>query len=135
MEIVFEIKENVENILNECKSSNYWNYSEGVNGKVFILEDKEFSNSYASCFISQEKQLDFKTAWSSFTYKVYEKDGKTLCRYEGALKGFLQQALMPRLTPKGNIYEVLIYSTEGGWMKFRQYLDKRNWNLYFDIED
>lgn len=131
MEIVFEIKQSLESIINECKTSKYWNYSEGVNGKVFILEDKEFSNSYASCFVAKN-QLDFKTAFSSFTYKVYEKEGRTLCRYEGALKGFLQQSLMPRLTPKGNIYEVLVYSTEGGYMKFRKYLDKRNWNLYFE---
>lgn len=135
MEIVFEIKENLESILKECKTSKYWNYSECMDGKIFCLEDKEFINSYASCHYNVEKkELNFKTAWSSYTYKIYERDGETLCRYEGALKGFLQQSLMPRLTPKGNIYEVLIYSTEGGWQKFRNYLNKRNWNLYFDID-
>lgn len=133
MIISFEIHQTLETILKECKTSKYWSYhaSQIVQGK-FILQDKDFSNSWADC-IAYDNRISITTAWGGYTYHIEQKkDGRTIVSYNGPVKGFLQQSLLPRLTPINNIYEVLVYSTKEGWIKFRNYLDKRGVNLYFE---
>jgi hypothetical protein len=133
MIITFEIKQNLSEIIKDCKTSKYWFYQEASKKGRFNLQDKEFDNSYASCY-QYDNRLSIITAWGNYSYLIEQRQHGTFCTYNGPLKGFLQQSLLPGLTPKGNIYERLVYSTKEGWLKFRELLDKRNWNLYFEIE-
>ena len=128
MIITFEIKQNLQQIIKECHTSKYWSFHKGTKAD-FYLVDRNFTQSAAECYI-KENTLTIKTAWSGYTYIIKQRgDGIVYVTYNGPLKGFMQQSLLPTLTPTEGIYERLVYSTKEGWLRFREYLDKRNWNL------
>ena len=106
MRIVFEIKEKLSDIANEILQSPRWNteITEQISGKtVAIIRDKEY-DSQATAEI-YEHSISIKTAWSKYTYYIYERDGKTWCEYNGAYRGLLEQKLLPTIEPRESLLD------------------------------
>jgi hypothetical protein len=127
MKITFEIVETISEIREYCESNKYWDYemAKSYDGVPYRnkakLVDLEFTDSSTEMTWIGEK-LIFNTAWSGFEYEIEERNGKTYCSYNGAVKGFLKQSLMPPLTPAVNIHDCKCYSSTHGSMFFGDYL-------------
>ncbi len=125
MKILFEIKENIETILQDCKNEKYWDLFPTNEG--FNLMDKYF-DSWTDVHESKN-ELKFTTAFSQHKYTVTAIGKNTWCLYEGPFRGLLQQALMPKLTPKYNLENTLIVSSTHGVITLGNYLKERGLTL------
>lgn len=106
MQIQFEIREQLPDIISEILNSDKWH--------THVIEEKEtlkrisikdpYFDSKASVEIWQN-EIHIRTAWSNYTYRIFEKDGSVWCEYIGAYRGLLEQTLLPRLTPKENFLD------------------------------
>ncbi|MDH6533470.1 hypothetical protein D0T51_00545 [Parabacteroides sp. 52] len=103
MRIQFEIKEKLPDIVTEILCSDKW--------LSLVLEEKEHFKriSIKDPYFESEAlveiwkyEVHIKTAWSNFTYRIYQQGGTVWCEYTGAYRGLLEQKLLPRLTPKEN---------------------------------
>lgn len=84
--------------------------------KRFLIQDTDFNCS--ACVVevrqrygaSSPSEIKIGTSWSDFHYTIYSPSDyngimakiaqeHTLCKYEGAFRGFLEQNLLPVLTP------------------------------------
>lgn len=117
MRIQFEINEKFPDIISEVLHSDKWltlvqEEKRGV--KRVVIKDPYF-DSEATVDI-WENEIHLTTAWSNYTYRIYEKGDSVWCEYIGAYRGLLEQNLLPALTPKENILdsEVLNSSLFGG---------------------
>lgn len=80
-------------------------------GVVIVFEIDDAFNSSASW-----DGKEFRTAWSGFTYTLLKReDGVQTWKYEGALNGFLAQAIMPFCAQED---EICILDVEGSFGKF-----------------
>ena len=62
-----------------------------------------------SDIVDQLSNSDFwATEIQCFTYRIFQRDGKVCCEYEGAFRGLLDQKLLPHLTPVGNILDYVV---------------------------
>jgi hypothetical protein len=127
MKITFEISQSIQDLLEYCQSDKYSDFEmvHDENGVPYRnkarMVDLEFTNSYAE-IIWKEHYMLIYTAWSQFTYEIEERDGKTYCTYNGAVKGFLKQALIPHITPAVDIHDCVCHSSTHGSMSFGDYL-------------
>ena len=127
MKITFEISQSIQDLLEYCQSDKYSDFEMvyDENGVPYRnkarMVDLEFTNSYAE-IIWKEQYMLIYTAWSQFTYEIEERDGKTYCTYNGAVKGFLKQALIPHITPAVDIHDCVCHSSTHGSMSFGDYL-------------
>jgi len=129
MKITFEISQSIADLLEYCQSDKYSDFemAHDENGVPYRnkarMVDLEFTNSYAE-IIWKEGYMLIYTAWSQFTYEIEERDGKTYCTYNGAVKGFLKQALIPHITPAPgiNIHDCMCHSSTHGTLLFEEYL-------------
>ncbi len=106
MRIQFEIKEKLPEIIEEIMHSSRWDtfVKEKIDGRTtVIIRDKEY-DSEATIEI-YEKELDIKTAWSQYTYRIFITQNIVWCEYNGAYRGLLEQALLPTITPKESLLD------------------------------
>lgn len=106
MRIQFEIKEMLSDIVNEVLHSEKWItiLKEDIPGrKLVVIRDPNF-NSEATVEI-YDKELSIKTAWSSYTYRLFVVDRTVWCEYNGAYRGLLEQQLLPTITPKESLLD------------------------------
>lgn len=120
MRIQFEIKENLSDIVNEILKSDKWTtiVKEDIMGrKVVVIRDPNYDSEASIEIYSRE--IDIKTAWSSYTYRLFTLGDNVWCEYNGAYRGLLEQKLLPTITPKESLLdsEVLDSSLYGGEKK------------------
>lgn len=104
MRIQFEIMEKLPDVISEILHSDKWLtlVKEGKHGpRRVIIKDSHF-DSEASIDI-WEHEVHISTAWSNYTYRIYQKGDSVWCEYIGAYRGLLEQNLLPTMTPKENI--------------------------------
>jgi len=127
MKITFEISQSIQDLLEYCQSDKYSDFEmvHDENGVPYRnkarMVDLEFTDSYAE-IIWKENYMLIYTAWSQFTYEIEERDGKTYCTYNGAVKGFLKQSLIPHITPAVCIHDCMCHSSTHGTLLFEDYL-------------
>lgn len=127
MKIQFEVKEMLADIANEVLHSDKWItvVKEEIPGrKLVVIRDPKF-DSEATVEI-YDKELSIKTAWSSYTYRLFVLNDAVWCEYNGAYRGLLEQKLLPTITPKESLLdsEVLDSSLYGHERhKLRQYAE------------
>ena len=138
MKITFEISQTISDLLEYCQTNKYFDFemAKDENNVPYHnkakLVDLDFTNSYAEVIWKNNYMLIY-TAWSQFRYEIFVKNNRTYCTYDGAVKGLLNQNLIPHITPIGDIYECVCHSSTHGWTKLREYLDARDLTLKLNI--
>ena len=127
MRIQFEIKESLINILDQLMHSDFWatEIKEDESGKK-IIKIKDLAYNLEAVAEVMGNEIFIRTALSKYTYRIYEVKGECWCEYVGAYRGFLEQKLLPIITPKENLLEceVLDSSILGGKQKtLREYAE------------
>lgn len=123
----FEIKEKLSEISHEILNSERWVtvVKEDISGrKKVVIRDRNY-DSEASIEIF-DKEITIKTAWSSYTYRLFMMGSNVWCEYNGAYRGLLEQKLLPSITPKESLLdsEVLDSSLYGSEKrKLREYAE------------
>lgn len=92
MRIQFEIKEKLPDIISEILHSDKWltlvrDENHGL--RRVTIKDPYF-DSEASVDI-WEHEIHVTTAWSNYTYRIYQKGNSVWCEYIGAYRGLLEQ--------------------------------------------
>lgn len=127
MRIQFEIKENLSEIVNEILNSERWLtvVKEDISGrKSVVIRDQNYDSE--ALIEIYDREINIKTAWSSYSYRLFVLGDGIWCEYNGAYRGFLEQKLLPTITPKESLLdsEVLdssLYGTEK--RKLREYAE------------
>ena len=138
MKITFEISQTINDLLEYCQTNKYFDFEMAKDENQVPYRNKarlidlNFTDSYAEILWKDNYMLIY-TAWSQYTYKIFIRDNKTYCTYDGAVKGLLKQNLIPHITPTGDIYECICHSSTHGWTKLREYLDARDITLNLNI--
>ncbi len=127
MRIQFEIRERLSDIVDEILHSEKWLtvVKEDIPGKMLVTVRDRHYDSEASVEIYAH-EINIKTAWSSYTYRLFAKGSNVWCEYNGAYRGLLEQNLLPTITPKESLLdsEVLDSSLYGHERKkLRQYAE------------
>ena len=127
MRIQFEIKEHLSEIINEILNSEKWvtAVKEDFSGrKLVVIRDQNYSLEATIEIFTSE--IIIKTAWSSYSYRLFMMGNRVWCEYNGAYRGLLKQKLLPTITPKESLLdsEVLDSSLYGGEKrKLREYAE------------
>lgn len=126
MRIQFEIKESLINILDQLMHSDFWatEIKEDESGKK-IIKIKDLAYNLEAVAEVMGNEIFIKTALSKYTYRIYEVKGSVGVSMWG-LSWFLEQKLLPIITPKENLLEceVLDSSILGGKQKtLREYAE------------
>jgi hypothetical protein len=138
MKITFEISQSINDLLEYCQTNKYYDFEMAKDENEIPYRNKarlidiQFDNSYAE-IIWKDNYMLIYTAWSGFKYEIFKKNNRTYCTYDGAVKGLLNQNLIPHITPIEDIYECVCHSSTHGWTNLRQYLDARGMNLKLNI--
>ncbi len=106
MRIQFEIKEKLTEIIEEIMHSQKWSTSikEEIDGRTtVVIRDMDYG-SEATIEI-YAKEIDIKTAWSKYTYRIFVTNDIAWCEYNGAYRGLLEQVLLPTITPRESLLE------------------------------
>lgn len=127
MRIQFEIKEKLPEIIEEIMHSEKWQTSikEEISGRTTVMiRDQEYGSEAIIEIYAQE--IDIKTAWSKYTYRLFVTNGIVWCEYNGAYRGLLEQVLLPTITPKeslldSEVTESSLYGNER--KKLREYAE------------
>ena len=109
MKIQFTIRESLNDIIDQLSNSDFWaSQIQFLPGKK-IIKIRDLAYDLEAIAEILPKEIVIHTAWSNFTYRIFQSGGKVCCEYEGAFRGLLEQKLLPHLTPVGNLldYEVL----------------------------
>ena len=106
MRIQFEIKEKLPDIISEILHSDKWltlvrDENHGL--RRVTIKDPYFDSQ--ACVDIWEHEIHVTTAWSNYTYRIYQKGNSVWCEYIGAYRGLLEQNLLPTMTPKENILD------------------------------
>lgn len=126
MRIQFEIKEQLSDIIEEILNSEKWSTivkNEIEGRKQVVIRDPSY-NSEASVEIYQ-KEINIRTAWSSYTYRIFMMGDRVWCEYNGAYRGLLEQRLLPTITPKESLLDSEVDSSLYGHEKktLREYAE------------
>ena len=106
MRIQFEIQETLAGILDQLLHSDFWiTEVEEVSSNKKIIRIRDFAYPQEAVAEVTDKEIILHTAWSKYTYRLYEVDGTCWCEYIGAYRGLLEQKLLPILTPKENFLD------------------------------
>lgn len=126
MRIQFEIKESLPEIYENLIHSDQWlaEVTEFPGKKTVSLKDVTYKfEASADVF---DSHIFIKTAWSKYTYRIYNQGEEVWCEYVGAYRGLLEQKLLPKITPKESLLdcEVLDSSLLGNKKKtLREYAE------------
>ena len=106
MRIQFEIKEQLPEIIEELKHSTKWQTSvkEEISGRTTLVIRDQAYGSEAIIEI-YAKEIEIKTAWSKYSYRIFVVNNIVWCEYNGAYRGLLEQVLLPAITPKESLLE------------------------------
>ena len=108
MKIQFVIRERLSDIVDQLSNSDFWATEiQCLPGKK-IIRIKDHAYDLSATAEVLPKEIVIHTAWSNFTYRIFQRDGKVCCEYEGAFRGLLDQKLLPHLTPVGNILDYVV---------------------------
>lgn len=127
MRIQFEIREKLSEVISEILNSERWAtiVKEDISGrKSVVIRDRSY-DSEASIEI-YAREVSIKTAWSSYSYRLFVVGDNVWCEYNGAYRGLLEQQLLPTITPKESLLdsEVLDSSLYGREKrKLREYAE------------
>lgn len=127
MRIQFEIKENLSDIIHEILDSERWItiVKEDISGrKSVVIRDRNYDSEAA--IEIYDREVDIKTAWSRYCYRLFVIGDNVWCEYNGAYRGLLEQQLLPTITPKESLLdsEVLDSSLYGNERKkLREYAE------------
>jgi hypothetical protein len=127
MKITFEISQSIQDLLEYCQTNKYWDFemAEDENNVPYAnkarIVDLHFPSSYADVIWKKNYMLIY-TAWSQFSYEMTVENGKTYCTYNGAVRGFLKQDLIPHITPAVCIHDCMCESSTHGILLFEDYL-------------
>ena len=115
MRIQFEIKESLINILDQLMHSDFWatEIKEDESGKK-IIKIKDLAYNLEAVAEVMGNEIFIRTALSKYTYRIYEVKGECWCEYVGAYRGFLEQKLLPIITPKENLLGIVYQGTVDG---------------------
>ena len=113
MRIQFEIKEKLPDIISEILHSDKWltlvrDENHGL--RRVTIKDPYFDSE--ACVDIWEHEIHVTTAWSNYTYRIYQKGNSVWCEYIGAYRGLLEQNLLPTMTPKENILDSEVFLFE-----------------------
>ncbi len=112
MKILFEIKENLHDILEQLLHSDFWiTEVEDIDDEKRIIKIRDFAYPQEARAEVTPQGICLQTALSKYTYRLFEKDGSCWCEYIGAYRGFLEQKLLPILTPKENLLDQPVSSS------------------------
>ena len=101
MKIQFEIKETLAGILDQLLHSDFWiTEVEEIDDKRKRIKIRDFAYPQEATAEVSENEILLKTAWSKYTYRLYEVNHVCWCEYTGAYRGLLEQKLLPIITPK-----------------------------------
>lgn len=111
MEIIFEIKENLEQIKRNMKSQNpIWDWKEVSANKGRLCDAGTEFPSSAATVTYDDDYIHIITDLSNFEYEIFPLGFHTFVKYEGAYMGLLEQNLLPTLTPV-NLLEAKVASS------------------------
>ena len=104
MRIQFEIKEQLPEIIEELMHSTKWQTSikEKISGRTILVIRDQAYGSEAIVEI-YAKEIEIKTAWSKYSYRIFAINDIVWCEYNGAYRGLLEQVLLPTITPKESL--------------------------------
>lgn len=127
MRMQFEIKEKLWDIAAEILHSDKWFsiVKEDIPGRKLVVIRDRYYDSEATIEI-YANEINIKTAWSNYTYRLFASGDSVWCEYSGAYRGLLEQNLLPTITPKESLLdsEVLDSSLYGNERKkLRQYAE------------
>ncbi len=112
MKIQFEIKERLADILDQLLHSDFWiTEVEEIDEDKKVIKIRDFAYPLEATAEVNGKEILMKTAWSKYTYRLYEINGICWCEYNGAYRGLLEQKLLPIITPKENILDQPVTSS------------------------
>jgi len=110
MKISFKIRERLSEVIAEIMHSDKWHTlikEEKEDHKHILIKDHDFE-SEASIEIRQN-EIHIRPVWlGNYTYHICQKGDGVWCEYNGSDKGLLAQKLLPRITPKEKILNVVI---------------------------
>lgn len=106
MRIQFEIKEQLPGIIEELMHSEKWltSVKEEISGRTTLVIRDQAYGSEAIIEI-YTKEIEIKTAWSKYSYRIFATNDVVWCEYVGAYRGLLEQVLLPTITPKEGLLE------------------------------
>ena len=113
MKILFEIKESLADIENQLLHSDFWitEVEEHPEEGKKIVTIRDFAYPQEATAEITDKGILIKTAWSKYTYRLFQKDNSYWCEYTGAYRGLLEQKLLPMITPKENLLDQEVTSS------------------------
>lgn len=112
MRILFEIRENLHDILEQLLHSDFWiTEVEEIGNEKQVIRIRDFAYPQEATAEVSPHEICLHTAWSKYTYRLYEENGSCWCEYIGAYRGFLEQKLLPIITPKENILDQPVSSS------------------------
>lgn len=127
MRILFKIKEDLSDIVDEILHSEKWisMVKTDQEGRKYVEIKDPIFHSAATIEIGPDGIL-IHTALSKYSYRVFKKDEHIWCEYIGAYRGLLQQQLLPRFSPMDNlldaeVFESTLYETGTLPRKLREY--------------
>lgn len=127
MRIQFEIKESLSEIIDEILNCERWFtvIKEDILGRKLVLICDQNFDSEASIEI-YAREIDIKTAWSNYTYRLFVMGDSVWCEYNGTYRGLLEQKLLPTITPKeglldSDVLDSSLYGNEK--RKLREYAE------------
>ncbi len=113
MKILFEIKESLADIENQLLHSDFWitEVEERPEEGKKIVTIRDFAYPQEATAEITDKGICIQTAWSKYTYRLFQKDHSYWCEYTGAYRGLLEQKLLPAITPKENLLDQEVTSS------------------------
>ncbi len=112
MKIIFEIKENLADILDQLLHSDFWiTEVKEVSDNKKIITIRDLAYPQEAVAEVTESCILLKTAWSKYIYRIFEKNDSCWCEYIGAYRGLLEQKLLPIITPKENLLDQEVSSS------------------------
>lgn len=105
MRIQFTIKESLSEIIDQLSNSDFWSSEIVSTPDKKIIKIKDLAYNLEATAEVHPHDIVLHTAWSNFTYRVFQSGPKVVCEYDGAFRGLLEQNLLPHITPVGNILD------------------------------
>lgn len=106
MRIQFEIRESLADIVAEILYSDKWLTivrEEGNDLKRITVKDPDYESEISVDIWGHEVHIT--TALSNYVYRIYSYGEAVWCEYIGAFQGLLEQELLPKITPKENLWD------------------------------
>ncbi len=127
MRILFKIKENLSEIIDEILHSEKWNsvVIKDQDGRKYVEIRDPIFRSAATVEITPDGIL-IHTAFSRYSYRIFKEGLDIWCEYNGAYRGLLEQQLLPTLSPLDNLLDIevsesTLYDIKSKPRKLRDY--------------